>query len=413
MKRHSLPVIATLLISITAYAFLWLDLRPRVFASSNADFACFYRAGRMAVNGDGSRVYDLAAERAYDRALGTSTTDERGQSVSLPFVFAPFALPLFAALSMLTYPHAALAWYVLNVGVLLAWPFLLRTRMPLSNVALAVVLLVPALFFSVTLALLQGQMSFVLLLLFTLVSIDLANGKDARAGCWLALATVKPQFVLPMLLALVVWRKWRSIRSFAWSCLGLLALSLPIVGWHGVLTYPRALTQFSRLAAGMGGEHLDSMPNLRGTISFLLNSYVSAGSITIITLAASLLLLIAMTLVLRRHRISALTFSLVVLVGLIASYHSYLHDDVLLLLPFALTTEDCRRQASRLYRGVTIAAAASLLLAPLIPCSLSETAFQTSILIAAWILLLGWKVLGEQTSSNGDNQRAAIHVCTA
>lgn len=158
----------------------------------------------MVTNSDGARVYKLDAENEYDQALGMAATDTDGHRIHLPFVFAPFVLPVFATLSWLSYSDAALMWFAVNVGLLLIWPFLLGARLRWGNTALAFALCAPVLFLPATLALLQGQPSIVLLLLFTLVYLDLTNGNDLRAGCWLAMATCKPQFALPMLLALVV-----------------------------------------------------------------------------------------------------------------------------------------------------------------------------------------------------------------
>ncbi len=396
MTRRRILVAAALLVSVAAYAFVWSVLRPRVFATSNADFSCFYRAGRMVTNGDGARVYNLHAEHEYDQALGMAATDPDGHRLHLPFVFAPFVLPVFAALSWLSYSDAALLWFAMNVGLLLVWSFLLSDPLHWSNTALALALFAPALFLPATLALLQGQPSIVLLLLFTLVYLDLTNGNDFRAGCWLAMATCKPQFALPMLLALVVWKKWRTIRAFCLSCLILFALSSAVVGWQAVLDYPRALLQFGRLAAYSGGEHPASMPNLRGAASALLPSTISPKATADITIAASLLLLAAMVLLLKRRvRFSALTFSLVMLLSLITSYHSYLHDDVLLLLPILLIATDRTHHRSPFFQAATTAVIAGLLFAPLVPSSLTTTALQMFCLTLGWTLLLGCEILCE------------------
>jgi hypothetical protein len=138
-------IAAAILIAIVGYLFLNLRVVPSVFARSKNDFACFYRAGRMVVTGEGYRVYELSAEREYDDALGTKSVGADGKAVSLPFVFAPFTLVLFAPLAELSFQQAAFVWYTLNVAILLALPFLLRRRLDLSPNTLALTLIAPLL----------------------------------------------------------------------------------------------------------------------------------------------------------------------------------------------------------------------------------------------------------------------------
>jgi hypothetical protein len=104
-----------------------------------------------------------------------------------------------------------------------------------------------------------------------------------------------------------------------------------------------------------------------------------------------------MALLLKRRGVCALTFSLVILITLITSYHCYLHDDVLLLLPIFLATSDGRQNRSPFVRAASIAVIAGLVLVPLLPSSLSATAFQTFALMAGWVLMIAWEMLSQDT----------------
>lgn len=102
LRPSERSILATaVLIAIAGYLVLWLCVKPSVFARSRSDFGTFYRAGSMVLRGDGHQVYDLAAEGKYDDALGTGAVDTEGNSVSLPFVFAPFSLAVYAPLALL------------------------------------------------------------------------------------------------------------------------------------------------------------------------------------------------------------------------------------------------------------------------------------------------------------------------
>ena len=206
----------------------------------------------------------------YPQNASTMTRWERNPSTRTEMLFP---CPSFSRLSRwfcsrrlrnCSFQQAAFVWYTLNVAILLALPFLLRRRLGLSPKTLALTLIAPLFFLPAILALIQGQPAILMLLLFALAYVDLGSGWELRAGCWLGLASFKPQFVLPMLLALIVWRKKKTLVAFVLTCAGLIAVSIPMVGWRATFGYPRALMQYAGMAGQLGGEHPASMPNLRG-----------------------------------------------------------------------------------------------------------------------------------------------------
>src|SRR5277367_4077007 len=164
--RRALLLLAAA-VAIAGYALLWVWLKPIVFSAKTSDFSCFYRAGRMVIAGDGARVYDLAAQREYDQRLGSSFVLQ-GRQFSLPFVFPPYTLALFAPLSRLPYRAAEFLWYAANAGMLLMLPLVLRKSLRSSSTSLAAQLLAPVFFLPAVLALLQGQPSILLLLLLAM-----------------------------------------------------------------------------------------------------------------------------------------------------------------------------------------------------------------------------------------------------
>ena len=318
--------------------FFQFQRHPVTGALSGAsDFSCIYWVGKVALSHDRLRIYDLALQASYDASLdaelapGNHFTRHR-------FIFPPFVLLLYAPLALLSYAHAVAVWYALNVALLLSFPFLLRGVLQLGNRSLALALLITPLFLPVLNQLGQGQMSILLLLIFTLTYRYLAQSMDLRAGSMLALATFKPQFVLLLLLVLVLTRNWKALQGFTATCGGLLAVSVGLVGWRATLGYPQAMLQFSHLPAKLGGEVPEVMFNLRGFIVDTFGSHLSGRELhSVILLASAALLSLALIPFVRRQpRISAMGFSLIVTVTLLASYHAYVHDMTLLLLPFLL-----------------------------------------------------------------------------
>ena len=393
MTRRSHSRISILLAAaaaILSYALIWFWFKPMVFCATKSDFSCFYRAGRMVIAGDGARVYDLAAQRDYDRRLGTSFVDGQGRQFSLPFVFPPYALALFAPLSRLPYRSAEFVWYVLNAGMLLALPFVLRRSLASSDKTIATQLFAPVLFVPAVLALMQGQTSILLLLLFAMAFAALDEGNDTLAGFLLAFALLKPQLMLAPLVALVTWRRWRTLTAFFWTSIALAGVSVAIVSWSAAWHYPHAVIEFNRMAGAFGGEHPESMPNLRGLIYILLHRSVSEAALARITIALSIVPLVPPALLLRRRSSTVFEagYSLVMVVSLLVSYHAYLHDTSLLLLPFFLIGGQMSRGRWAAHSAATASVIVSLYVIPLLPASLSATAMQMCPAMLAFTMLL-------------------------
>ncbi len=395
---RSLPVLLAIMVALTCYGLCWCGLKPRVFSEVQADFSCFYRAGRMVLAGDGARVYELNAERRYDARLKTSFVDSGGHSFSLPFVFAPFVLVVFAPLSLLPYPQAELLWYGMNVGMLLTFPFLVRNRLRWNQRTLILALVAPAFFVPVLLALMQGQPAILLLVIFALTLANLAERNELRAGAWLAMATFKPQLVIPVLLTLAVMRKWKTLTAFGVGCLLLFGISVGIVGWRATLTYPRAVMEFSRLSGSIGGEHPGNMPNLRGFLTVSLPAQISSVVQTRIILVATAGLLLAMLFCLRRSReFSPVSFSLVLTITVLVSYHAYLHDFALLVLPCILLADYYLQSKWTMLHTGFAAIVTAFYVIPVAPTSMKATAVQMFAAASLFALLL-WMVANQYES---------------
>src|SRR5664280_838059 len=311
--------------------------QKRALLAGTSDFSCFYSAGKMVVTGNGSRIYDYEAQKEAQRPFFVPNLR---RSV-LPFVFVPFVLVIFAPLAVLTYAHALMLWFALNVCLLISIPFLLRRRLNLSDSHLALGLLVMTFFLPCSISLAQGQPTIVVLVLFTLIFLALGDGQELQAGCLLALITFKPQFALAMLIALAVTNKRKALLGFFGTCIALFGLSAALVGWRTTLRFPEAIAAFSRLPANMGGEYgPEGMSNLRGLVQSLMDSRAPHDALRVIIVASSALLmgLVLLSVWAHRPRISDLDFSLILLVSLVGSYHAYGHDVILLILPLFLVT---------------------------------------------------------------------------
>ena len=324
-----------IVIALAGYAILFPLMRPTL-TWQTSDFTAYYRAGQMVREGQGALVYDFEAAKAYSPNWNAELAAVHEKLVLKRFVSAPYVLLIFAPLSYLSHYHAEVVWYAVNVCLMLAWPLLLRDILGRGKL-LAFALLGPVLFVPVVVGIVQGQTSTLTLFLLALTYNCLRQGHDAHAGVLLALAGIKPQFVLPLLLAIIVVRKWRSVATFFSTELVLYAISAALVGWRTTFTYPAAWVRFNVLPRELGGAHVEGMPNIRGMLYVLLHTDVSSRLLVSLTLVATgLLLLLIASAVKRAEGLSDLVFGFAVMATLLASYYCYLFDLSLLMLAFVL-----------------------------------------------------------------------------
>ncbi len=169
------------------------------------------------------------------------------------------------------------------------------------------------------------------------------QGRAFVAGLCLGLALFKFQLVLPFVLVLLLRRQWRAVAGFAGTACVLLLISAAVVGWSGVLAYPGFVLRLNRAGAQAGIDPRD-MPNLRGLVAGSLRFEGLPAALLIITLSIALAALAAHWWRAQtepadpRHQF-VLGFSLCLTVTIIASYHLFVHDLSLLILPLLLLAE--------------------------------------------------------------------------
>jgi len=388
-RRANTWVLLSAAIAIGCYALIFCELRPRVFWA-NPDFAGFYRAGRMVLAGDGRQVYDLASQRAYDHKLQASLLRPGQRMVTLPFLFAPYTLLLFAPIARLPYGAAEATWFALNVCAILAVPLLLRERFRLRTGIVIAALLLSPFFVPVTLAMMHGQTSLLLLFLLTVVVVSLGRGNDTVAGIALAFATFKPQLALAVLVALLAARKFKALSAFGTTSVALLASSIAQLGWRGVLGFPRAIVEFEHLPSNVFQEHPEFMPNLRGLATAALPGWPKAELAWLIAPVSALLLGIVAVLFARSSRHDyPLLFSILLTVTVLTSYHCYLHDASLLVLAGLLTVVHIDAQGWSTNRAALGTTMAAIFLLPIfLPFAAMAPLMASSLLLFTMLLSL-------------------------
>ena len=195
------------------------------------DFAAFWAAAALTLEGAPALAYDWQAHRAAEvTGLG------REFDGLMPWHYPPHvqlavtplaALPLFAAMAL--WVGATLALFLWT-----CWRIL-----PHPNAVLAGLAAAPT-----ALTLVNGQIGFLIAALLGLALIDL-DRKPLRAGALLGLLSLKPHLVVALPVALIAAGRWRTVISGTATVLALAALAWAALGGDTWAAFVASITQTS------------------------------------------------------------------------------------------------------------------------------------------------------------------------
>jgi Glycosyltransferase family 87 len=305
------------------------------------DFVQFYAAGRLIMQGHAGQIYkpqDLALLEMSIQHVHAATP------TVLPYLDLPFFALLLAPLSRFPYLHAYTAWLAVDCLLLACSLVLLAlySRLPLASFPM---LGVAALLFPpVTISLLQGQVSILLLGLTAATLVAASTGQDRVAGATLAIAMLKPPFVAPLLLVFLLRRRWQSVGTFALTLLIELALPLLVFGASATGTYLRLLVNVWRwqglpgpviyrhvqIATATYSARLSN--SMASVVGLLSPSGVKSAAVAAFTIA----LLLALAWCTLHARSIDAPMGLAVLTSILISPHLLVHDLCLILVPMAV-----------------------------------------------------------------------------
>jgi hypothetical protein len=383
-----------LLVLLGCQLFLFLGGLSRSLHGST-DFRAFYSAGRMVLDSHGSRLYSYSAQEQVQRSV-ISPDDQ-----TLPFLYPPFAALLFVPFAWMPYKLAFASFTLVSaIALMLVSAYLMKAKaawifLPAWGVPLCAICLVPVL-----IAVLQGQISLLLLLIYTASHIAFSRGRTTCTGLLLSVALVKWQFALPVLFLFAAWRKWKVIGVAAAGATGLFCVSLAVAGVAGVREYAQSVLQIAARTAsdpygakaryGMfGGD----MPNLHGMF-FVLTSGRPFG--LALTAIGSLAVLFWAT---RRTP----SMSVALIAAMLVSYHMQAYDLTLLILPIGISVFEVIRAKGQetgqrtKRQGYLLYGAIGILVSPIAPLVVSLHA--SWLLIASVIAMLSYFSVNEAVSS--------------
>jgi hypothetical protein len=321
------------------HLFLFINLRARI-TIGYPDFTAFYAAAKIIRNGFSHQLYDSQAEYDVQKDFTGQIPSRRG---ALPYIHPPFEALIFLPFTLLSYSKAFLLWDLLNLAGLFIVTLLLRQSVStLRMVPLWEFVIGSLAFFPIFACFLQGQDSILLLLLCTLGFNALKKKADLLAGSWFAFGAFKFQWVVPLVLLFVIWKRRKVGVGFLVTAMFLTIVSGELVGWRALLHYPEYILQIARFPH-LGNVPPELMPNLRGlAFAWPLSASRIAGSI-VTSLSSLTLFFLAATSGWKSYQPQRieLQFSLAVVVSGLTGWHTNSHDLSLLLLPVVLITDYC------------------------------------------------------------------------
>ncbi len=330
---HPLPLAlrAAVLLLLLCQAYVCV-LGSGPSLDGKVDLRAFYTAGLALRSGHASQIYSYEyQERLQDAVIGRRTG-------ALPFLYPPFAALPFIPLSLLPYRSSFFLLLLINLALLVSASLLLRPWLP--AIGKRNWLLLPALYgclFGVSVALMQGQISFALLVIYCAAWVLLQQKRDLLAGLVLALGLAKFQIALPVVLIFLCWRRWRFISGFLAGAAGVCLVSAALVGRAGITAYMQSIWSIANQTASHAvaakaryGMFPTDMPNLHGlTYGLSHGAFWGQG----LNVALSLAVLGFAV----RQRASLLV---ALPAGMLVSYHMQPHDLTLLLLPLSIFVDD-------------------------------------------------------------------------
>jgi hypothetical protein len=336
-------------------------------AEGYPDFSIFYAAGKIIDRGLGQHLYERATQFQIQQEFAAGVRIRQGP---LPYNHPPFEALLFIPFSRAPYVLAYVLWNSLNLLLLVALPLLLRRTIPILSHeppvywAFACLGILP-----VFVAILQGQDIILLVLLFALTFVALKNGHEFAAGAWLGLGLFRFHLVLPMLLVLLLQKRRKTGAGFLIVAMVLGLVSLAVVGWRGIVSYPKYVWEVEKIL-GKAALSSSDMPCIRGLLDAITGTRIPHLSAMCMVAVASVALVLW---VLRSWKPTGdsldfdIGFSLCVVMTVLVSYHSFIYDLSLLLLPVAIVVSHFSevRQCDLWTRIALLAPLCVLLFSPL------------------------------------------------
>ncbi|HZO08167.1 MAG TPA: glycosyltransferase family 87 protein, partial [Myxococcota bacterium] len=299
------------------------------------DFLAFYTGAQFLRQGRMAEVYDLAAQREFQRRVVAPR-----KLAAKPFINPPHAAVLYLPFALSGHATGLALWSLAGLAALLGSARLLCGELDALRRLGPLRLAAASFLFFPTLAWLGfGQATGFVLLLYTATFVLLRRGRDLAAGACLGCLAFKPQLALGLAVVLLLNGRSRALLGGAAAAAGWLAL--------GFRLSPEATQRYLRLGPELVALlRSDAYPgwgihSALGFASLLLDGFsprLADALATALCAAALAALGLAWWRIEWRPGSRAWDLAMAgsLALGLLLSPHLYFYDLMLLLLPLAL-----------------------------------------------------------------------------
>jgi len=258
--------LATVLASALAQQYLGTNKKE---SYRNMDFYVYYFASQMVHDNPHADLYAGATTRNTEglRAKAGSEIDKRakaaGMGGSMSYLYPPLLADILAPISQFAPNLATLVWRVFNLALVFLSVLLLARmfRVPLLSFEFAALALAAYSFFPVNEAIFNGQVTVVMLALWTVGIVAYSENRIILSAAALALATafkITPILIVPLFF---VWKDRRWLVSYFAVSLVIVLAMVGFNGLHNVTAYPGVLSAMSSGVPAEDNKTLSSLAN--------------------------------------------------------------------------------------------------------------------------------------------------------
>jgi hypothetical protein len=300
------------------------------------DWTMFWAQAMVVRAGEAPRMYDFdGAVTGQLQALAHFYTGPGKFQFALPVAYPPWFAALFLPFTFPSPPIGFALWSALSFACGL-W-LVVRFRQMLPSVPLlgAAVLIFGA--YPVALGLFMGQVVMFMAVAVTEMFISFRAGHDFRAGLWLALLLLKPQYAV-LFGVLILW-KWR-VRAIAGAALGtvaLFALGVVVVGLPAFLHISDSAGDFADFRSEHAAPLL--MVNWRALVLYSFPWIASNQGVVLVAILSVATVVMLLSFWHGPWQPDAPEFSTrfaaIALGSIATAYHSHVHGIALILVPLA------------------------------------------------------------------------------
>lgn len=256
-----------LLIGVFSYSEIAKRASNKMLAYSSAngnlylsDFLYFHTTGKMALSADRANVYEASS---INRNL-PEEVKEQGSHSDFILIAMPYFIVLMSPWSFLDVHLAMICWNMVSLAALLFAIVLILRNLRKSDSIIsiagfcAVILACQPAWFNVFI----GHACFFQFLFLALFLIFFKKDKPLIAAFSLALASYKPQFVLPLLVPILAHKKYKLLALTAFFGFLFVLLSTCVLGLETVLSVPGKIAHWE-------SEHGDFSAHMIGLLSLM------------------------------------------------------------------------------------------------------------------------------------------------